>query len=80
VFIYRLTNMVLTEELLVEWIGLTGQELYIFYLAYKKQASNGLLHNDLEYIKEDILKFKTIYNKKINVKSLVTFWESKIHR
>jgi hypothetical protein len=74
--------MYLTEELLVEWTGLTGQELSIFYLAYKKQTSNGLLHNDLEYLKQDILKFKDIYdkNKSTKVTSLVKFWESKIVR
>jgi hypothetical protein len=72
--------MNLTEELLIEWTRFKGEELYIFYLAYKKHASNGLLHTDLEYLKQDILKFKDIYDKSKNVKSLVTFWESKTTR
>jgi hypothetical protein len=50
--------MYLTEELLTEWTGLKGRELSIFYLMYKKHASSKLLHNDLEYIKQDIIKFK----------------------
>lgn len=75
--------MDLTEELLIEWTGLTGKELSIFYLAYKKQASNGLLHNDLEYLKQDILKFKTNLwvspiKEETKVSSLIEFWESKI--
>ena len=49
--------MYLTEELLTEWTGLTGRELSIFYLTYKKHAACALLHNDLEYIKQDIIKF-----------------------
>lgn len=77
--------MNLTEELLIEWTGFKGEELSIFYLNFKKYSSTALLHTDLDYIKQDILKFKDIYdksknNKKINVKSLVTFWESKITR
>lgn len=83
--------MYLTEELLTEWTGLQGIELSIFYLAYKKQASNALLHTDLDYIKQDILKFKNgLYNQSIkkkvddekqcNVSSLIQFWESKIVR
>mgnify|MGYP001136491520 CR=1 FL=1 len=74
--------MNLTEELLIEWTGLKGVELSIFYLKYKAQASTALLHNDLEYIKKDILKFKDIYDKSKskNVKLLVKFWESKIVR
>lgn len=56
--------MYLTEELLTEWTGLKGKDLSIFYLTYKQHSANGLLHSDLEYIKQDILKFKdTIYNK-----------------
>jgi hypothetical protein len=55
--------MYLTEELLTEWTGLKGRDLSIFYLSYKQHSANGLLHTDLEYIKQDILKFKdTIYN------------------
>jgi hypothetical protein len=73
--------MNLTEELLIEWTGFKGEELSIFYLNYKKHSSTALLHTDLEYIKQDILTFKDIYdkskNKSKNVKSLVTFWESK---
>lgn len=72
--------MNLTEELLIEWTGFKDTELSIFYLNYKKNSSNVLLHSDLEYIKKDILTFKDIYdkNKSKNVKSLVNFWESKI--
>jgi hypothetical protein len=78
--------MNLTEELLIEWTGFKGEELSIFYLNYKKHSSTALLHTDLEYIKQDILTFKYIYDKSKNkdkdksenVKSLVTFWESKI--
>jgi hypothetical protein len=74
--------MNLTEELLIEWTGFKGDELSIFYLNYKKNSSTALLHTDLDYIKKDILKFKDIYdkNKSTKVKSLVTFWESKIER
>jgi hypothetical protein len=75
--------MYLTEELLTNWTNLKDKELSIFYLNYKKNASTTLLHTDLEYIKQDMLKFKIIYDKnnnKISVKSLVTFWESKIIR
>jgi len=55
--------MYLTEELLTEWTGLKGRDLSIFYLSYKQHSANGLLHTDLEYIKQDILKFKEkIYN------------------
>jgi hypothetical protein len=61
--------MYLTEELLTEWTGLKGRELSIFYLTYKQNSSNGLLHTDLEYIKQDILKFKeTIYKQRKTVK------------
>jgi hypothetical protein len=80
--------MYLTEELLTEWTGLKGRELSIFYLMYKKHAPNALLHNDLEYTKQDILKFKnSLSNKRKgdeitykNVKSLIKFWESKVVR
>ena len=80
--------MNLTEELLIKWTGFKGRDLSLFYLAYKQQASNALLHSDLELLKQDILRFKeTIYNKnepsKIDngrVKSLVNFWELKIKR
>lgn len=55
--------MYLTEELLTEWTGLKGRDLSIFYLTYKQHSANGLLHTDLDYIKQDILKFKdTIYS------------------
>lgn len=50
--------MYLTEEMLTEWTGLRGRDLSIFYLTYKQNSANGLLHTDLEYIKQDILKFK----------------------
>ena len=61
--------MYLTEEMLTEWTGLQGRDLSIFYLSYKKHSANGLLHTDLEYIKQDILKFKdTLYkNQRKNV-------------
>lgn len=77
--------MYLTEELLTEWTGLKGRELSIFYLMYKKHAPNALLHNDVEYTKQDILKFKNSLNNKKkgdseNVKSLIKFWESKVVR
>lgn len=83
--------MYLTEELLTEWTGLTGRELSIFYLTYKKHAACALLHNDLEYIKQDIIKFKntlckpktesnTESQQESSVKSLIQFWESKIIR
>jgi hypothetical protein len=74
--------MHLTEELLSEWTGLKGRDLSIFYLSYKKNSSSALLHNDLEYIKQDILKFKNkLYqqtSKKSNVKGLIQLWESKL--
>lgn len=57
--------MHLTEELLTEWTGLRGRDLSLFYLTYKKHSANALLHTDLEYIKQDILKFKdTVYKNK----------------
>jgi hypothetical protein len=55
------TGQVLTEKMLTEWTGLTGQELSIFYLEYKKQSSSNVLPYDIEYIKQDILKFKELY-------------------
>lgn len=80
--------MYLTEELLVQWTGLKGRDLSIFYLSYKKQASNSLLYSDLELLKQDILRFKeTSYNKNNvsqlidgKVKSMVKYWESQIKR
>lgn len=77
--------MYLTEELLIELTGLKGRELSIFYLMYKKQAPSVIFHGNLEYIKQDIIKFRdniynnniynnnihnnNIYNKKTSVKS-----------
>lgn len=49
--------MYLTEELLTKWTGLKGRDLSIFYLTYKKNAPNALLHHDLDYLKQDITKF-----------------------
>lgn len=88
--------MYLTEELLTEWTGLKGRELSIFYLNYKKHAPNALLHHDLEYLKQDIIKFmnntwlsvekdtKIVQENKVNketkISSLIKFWESKIIR
>lgn len=80
--------MYLTEELLVQWTGLKGRDLSIFYLSYKKQSSNSLLYSDLELLKQDILRFKeTSYNKNNvsqlidgKVKSMVKYWESQIKR
>lgn len=79
--------MYLTEELLIELTGLKGRELSIFYLMYKKQAPSVIFHGNLEYIKQDIIKFRdNIYNKKTsvksnrNVKSMIELWESKIIR
>jgi hypothetical protein len=79
--------MCLTEELLIELTGLKGRELSIFYLMYKKQAPSVIFHGNLEYIKQDIIKFRdNIYNKKTsvksnkNVKSMIELWESKIIR
>jgi hypothetical protein len=80
--------MYLTEELLIKWTGFKGRELSLFYLAYKKQASNSLLHSNLELIKQDIFRFKeNVYNKNEpsklengKVKSLVNYWESRIKR
>ena len=54
------TEPVLTETLLTEWTGLKGQELYIFYLEYKKQCNNVLLY-DIECIKQDIINFKQLF-------------------
>jgi enoyl-[acyl-carrier-protein] reductase (NADH) len=50
----------LTEELLTEWTGLTGDELSIFYLKYKQQLNN-VLQYDSRNIKDDILQFKVRY-------------------
>lgn len=84
--------MYITEDLLIEWTGLTGYTLYIFYLRYKQHAPNIFLYNDLESIRQDILKFKndiwvsTYENESISsqkenkIKSLIKFWESKIIR
>jgi hypothetical protein len=76
--------MYLTEELLTQWTGLKGRDLSIFYLSYKQRASNPLFHGDLDYIKQDILKFKEgCYNQNEvtgKVKTLVNFWESKLKR
>lgn len=78
--------MLLTEELLTEWTGLKGRELSIFYLTYKKHSSSSMLHTDLEYIKQDILKFKKELDdnrcvkeiqEKSSVKNLIKLWESK---
>jgi hypothetical protein len=80
--------MFLTEDLLVQWTGLKGRDLSIFYLTYKQQASTALLYSDLDILKKDILRFKEkIYNKNNvsqltegKVKSMVNYWESKIKR
>lgn len=84
--------MYITEDLLTEWTGLTGYTLYIFYLRYKQHAPSIFLYNDLESIRQDILKFKNdiwistykneiISSQKENkIKSLIKFWESKIIR
>lgn len=75
--------MDLTEELLTEWTGLTGRDLSVFYLTYKKQASNALLHSNLDDIKNDIIRFKEAMftpKKSSHVKSMVNLWESKIKR
>ena len=73
----------LTEELLIEWTGLTGDELSLFYLKYKQQLTN-VLQYDSRNIKDDILKFKVRYDKevrkKVDVKNMIKLWESKINR
>lgn len=85
--------MYLTEELLTQWTGLKGRDLSIFYLTYKKHAPNALLHHDLDYLKQDIIKFMNHVwlsvekdsqmiqeTKETKVTSLIKFWESKIKR
>ncbi len=82
--------MYLTEELLIEWTGLSGTDLFIFYLMYKQHASNSFIHQDLNQAKHNILNYKTnIYDKKytskrdtqnLKVKNLIQLWESKVKR
>jgi hypothetical protein len=55
-----ITEQVLTEKMLMEWTGLKGRELSMFYLEYKNQASN-ILPFDIEYIKQDIIDFKELF-------------------
>jgi hypothetical protein len=82
--------MHLNEQILTEWTGLKGRELCIFYLMYKKQASN-MFNNDLNSIKQDIIKFKDniFKNKDIkqekdsykkNITNMIEFWESNINK
>lgn len=74
--------MYLTEELLEELTGLDGRDLFVFYLAYKKQASNTMLYDDINYTKQDIIKFRdNIYNKdnKLDIKYMINLWECKFN-
>ena len=65
--------MYLTEELLIEWTGLTGHELSVFYLKYKQQLGN-VLQTDLSYLKYDILKFNEQYEICIKETIIENLW------
>lgn len=54
--------MILTIELLIEWTGLEDEYLLDFYIQFRKEYSVG---DDLESLKQNVLNFQKIYNKRL---------------